>query len=556
MGQAELREVRARPASSKERGQTLIILVFALIGLLAVVGIVTDAAIVYVHYDHLKRAVDAAAVSAVNQYRENRVAQQVHSSALQTLQLQLPGVQNVRIYWCVENDNVGYDDGTTSYDPTLCSTPPRKRIRVEADLPVTLAFLRLVWGNQVILHSSSEAEAAVLNMVLLIDTSESMAYQTCPPSLPEDDFFACLENCRGSGTCQPMESVRDAARGFVATLMRSDVDRVAVYHLDKVPVRNQSVEIYRCPEEPITSTWTFPVVLAPESGVVVPLTSNKQAVLDAIERGRTTPSDPLNIYIRPVARDPETGQSCQWLTHVGGAWGQVDVGGSHWAPGYGYRWASTNIGGGLAESISELVNNGSRDAAIWVIVLLSDGAANATDQASDANGWWTCPSPTTSGGPDYRNQQNGPFCRDPESDGVVTRHCPSQEVCDRQDPWYTNPDFVYDEWRYDADDYARDIADLASSQQIAIYTIGFGPYVISESRGRPDAGERLLRYIADVGDDGDLRTAPCGSNYYWAGGTPPPIGESCGNYYFAPDATQLQTTFESIASRIFSRITQ
>jgi len=114
-------------------------------------------------------------------------------------------------------------------------------------------------------------------------------------------------------------------------------------------------------------------------------------------------------------------------------------------------------------------------------------------------------------------------------------------------------------WQYDADDYARDIADLASSQQIAVYTIGFGNKVIAASSGRPDAGERLLRYIADVGDDGNLETAPCGSDFYWDDVVENPIpglGESCGNYYYAPDAAALQDVLEDIASRIFSRITQ
>jgi hypothetical protein len=227
---------------------------------------------------------------------------------------------------------------------------------------------------------------------------------------------------------------------------------------------------------------------------------------------------------------------------VGGWWGED---GGAMQPGYGYRWASTNIGGGFNEAIYELLRNGNTDAAVWVIVLLSDGAANSTDRAADVNGWWTCP-------PEERNYSEGPFCRDGDND---SRHCPSQDTCDYEDPWYTNPGYVYDEWTYDADDYARDIADLASSQEIGVYTIGFGPKVLAED----GAGEALLRYIADVGDDGDVETAPCGSDSYWDDVVVDPLpedGENCGNYYYAPDADSLQDVFESIASRIFSRITQ
>ena len=217
--------------------------------------------------------------------------------------------------------------------------------------------------------------------------------------------------------------------------------------------------------------------------------------------------------------------------------------------------------------------------------MLSDGAANATDEAEDGNDWWTCPSPPAYRNPptilDERDLNLGPFCRDPEATdadpehpdpNIVTRHCPSLAVCsdpnrcddptDSSTCWYTNWGETITQtiiWNYDADDYARDIADLASSQQIAMYTIGFGPKVISASSGRADAGERLLRYIADVGDDGDLETAPCGSDFYWDDVVVDPIpnlGEQCGNYYYAPNAAALEDIFEDIASRIFSRITQ
>jgi len=564
-----MRRIKAfYPLSKGQRGQTLIIVAFGIVGLLAMVGIVTDAALVYVNYDHLRRAVDAGAVSAVNQYRENRSAQQLYDSAVQALQLQLPGVENVRFYWCSGvGDMVQYtpSESYDAHDGDMCSAAgenPRKRVRIEAELPVDLVFLSLVWDDQVVLRATAEAEAAVLNMVLLLDTSESMAYTTCPPSMPEPDFFTCLEGCVAAGNCRPFDpitqaSVRWAAYNFVETLMRDGVDRVAVYHFDKTPVITPSVESFTCYSP---NTLTFPITLTPSSGMVIPLTTTKSLVLSAI-----TDTNRLNVYVRPPAVDPDTGEACMPpTTHVGGEWGND---GGVMKRGYGYRWASTNIGGGLREAVGELVNNGSTDAAIWVIVMLSDGAANATDKAEDGHGWWTCPAPSAHRPPNERTvclnppacSNRAPFCRDPESDGVATRHCPSQGVCDRGDLWYTNPGHTYQEWHYDADDYARDIADLASSQQIAMYTIGFGPWVIGASSGRADAGEWLLRYIADVGDDGDLETAPCGSDFYWDDVVVDPIpnlGEQCGNYYYAPDATTLEDVFEDIASRIFSRITQ
>ncbi len=571
-----VRAIQFSDQPEQQQGQTLVILTFSIIGLLALVGLVTDGGLIYVHYGHLRRAIDAAAISAANQYREGRGVQDLYTAAVETVELQLGGVQNVRVYWCNHQDGADADtvvdmqgESYDPHDPDLCSSEsslPRKRMRVEGVLEVPLVFLRIALGEDpVTLEASAESEAAVLNLILLLDTSESMGYTSCDPSLSEPDFFACLEACRVAGDCQPFDStnvpadpsVRWAAYEFVDSLMRDGVDRVGIYHFDKVPVAEQSVETLQC-AWPLTATVR--VTITPSSGRVISLTTNKQLVLDSIDQGQGDPSDSLNVYIRPEATNPATGDTCAIPSHVGGSYGQ-DTGYPE-SQGYGYRWASTNIGGGLREAVAELVNNGSTDAAVWIIVILSDGAANSTDQASDSNGWWTCPSLAGEGGPNYRNYLSTPrvpFCRDPESDGVVTRHCPSQVVCDRGDPWYTNAGDVYDEWLYDADDYARDIADLASSQGIAIYSIGFGPKVLSTSRGRPDAGERLLRYIADVGDDGDLETSPCGSDYYWDDVVVEPVpdpGEDCGNYYYAETAQDLQNVFEDIVSRIFSRLTR
>lgn len=83
-----------------------------------------------------------------------------------------------------------------------------------------------------------------------------------------------------------------------------------------------------------------------------------------------------------------------------------------------------------------------------------------------------------------------------------------------------------------------------------IFAIGLGKNV-TENPGdlsEPRAGEFLLRYIADVGTDGLPNNDPfCNPD--------PGKGESCGNYYFAPEGDDLIAVFEDIASRIFTRIT-
>ncbi|HHS98567.1 MAG TPA: hypothetical protein ENK08_11880 [Chloroflexi bacterium] len=605
-----IKRLQNRLPIRSQGGQAIIIVALAFITLLLFVGLTTDAALIYVSYNRLRRAVDAAAVSAVNQYREGRTVSDMYNAVLETLQIQLPGLENARLYWCDYERNL--DDptdlgpaltdmlGQTFYphiprddsvhqqnDPvggeTLCASPtdpPRKHVRVMAWLPVNLVFLRLVGRDQITLWAQSEAEAAVLQMVLLIDTSESMAYgvdedgdgivtesedpNACPPyasAYPRtahgtefNTFYECIKACSTEGWCSPFEQVRSAAWEFAAR-MRDGVDWVGVYHLDKTPVMTQSVDVAVCTVTSGTQvlTKTVYMTITPSSGVVIPLTTTRQAVLDAIAN-----NDLLHVYVKPAKWefDPE----CDYTPT------------NPWSDNY-YKWTSTNIGGGLREAVSELVNNGNREIGVWVIVLLSDGAANATDIAADENSWYTCPSgpPPGSGylcpvaGSDARDERNySPRCRDPElPDGTtdvltttVSRHCPSDEDCDR--PWYTNLNDVYLPNCYDADDYARDAADLAASEQISVFTIGFGRLVVSARRGRADAGERLLRYIADVADDGNNETAPCGSDFYWSEEPDPmpPPGTDCGNYYYAPDPDHLEEVFEAIASRIFSRISR
>jgi len=137
---------------------------------------------------------------------------------------------------------------------------------------------------------------------------------------------------------------------------------------------------------------------------------------------------------------------------------------------------------------------------------------------------------------------------------------------------------------YDADDYARDMADFAGLIEvapgvpgnfIAMFSIAFGQAV----RDSP-SGYHLLRYISDAGDNGvidrnleqDWRDD--GVLTYGPNAAPGAYPESfgledpcyqdtatandptawCGQYYYAENLQQLDEVFEAIASRLFTRI--
>ncbi|MBI3360738.1 MAG: hypothetical protein HY023_06470, partial [Chloroflexi bacterium] len=58
-----------KPAPTAERGQALILMTISFLALLAFVGLVTDVGMLYLTYGQLKRAVDAAAVAASNDFK-------------------------------------------------------------------------------------------------------------------------------------------------------------------------------------------------------------------------------------------------------------------------------------------------------------------------------------------------------------------------------------------------------------------------------------------------------------------------------------------------------
>lgn len=325
------------------------------------------------------------------------------------------------------------------------------------------------------------------------------------------------------------------------------------------------------------------------------------------------------------------------------------------APGYGAYvsydlWAScrgTNIGAALREGSNALVDplTTRTDGSVWVMVMLSDGAAGASDPVFDSRvgglktepsdlyypyndltyrvtygGFGVCPVGNRPGDTQLstftRSPFVFPFCSDPAPE---TRHfCFNPQLQANIDGknqrlWVDlgqgdcNPDY------YDVDDYARDWADwigLAEppgagataqrniTQLPTIFTIGFG---LNFSNGTTKCkagsinagdesdclGEELLRYIADVGDNFRLDTdyeqyllnqraggGPMTNEDFGPRGEceealadpssatfnqlvdPKKAGLSCGNYYNAPAADELQRVFDDIASRMFTRLTQ
>ena len=626
-----------RRGRQREAGQALILVAVAFLVLLAIVGLTTDVGQLFIYYGHLRQAVDAASLAASGQFREMRNLQDLTAAAAEAIELNgiATDMYTVTVQTCEAECNysngIFWPDqecrgvssgGGTSNDPQLCTTPRRKLARVTTYLDVPTIFLHLVGIQTLRVSASSVAEAASVDVVLVIDISDSMTFDApvfrpgvddprlcqrlingeLPIPNPSDPHFFCLRDpsvCNyldpnGAdgipGECHPFEEVKRAALTFVGRILDKpqnlEEDRLAIvtfangwvtntpggahyrqnwYDLgtfvrtngwtkDRAEaediIRGLKASDLRNPNNPNQPGYCFdPPNLPYPDGTLL------------IERG------PCLFYVpESMSSEPITGYVAPEESFYTGFF---DCN-SCWETGDWSYQATTNIGGGLRLA-GNMFALDPREDALWVVVLLTDGMANATDRQEDDNI------------NDYNTYPVG-FCPQPSLKEEDLPLCQDQDVSTRH---RSGPD-------YDADDYARDMADFVGclalgdaepgliigpdiedhpcldsgkcnpcrqldgsayrGQGAVIFAIGLGEEVINnknEVQGRP-YGADLLRYIARVGYAGDprLKNDPCKDLYDNLN----EYKQWCGNYYFSPTGSQLTRIFEDIASRIFTRL--
>lgn len=543
-----------------EKGQAIILIAFAFIGLVAMVGLVTDTGLMLIEYGKLKRSVDSAAIAAAQEYRPRANATELdldrlENAAIGMLNLnQVENLSNIEVHTCEPTDTAR---------PALCNPDPinnpmanRKLVEVSASSAVDFGFLRVIGIQSATLTASSVGEAATIDLVLVMDTSGGMAYQTgnetyddsvTPPidtyvrSDSDDDPAACNAS-GGDGYCEPMRVVKNVAWDFVSRLY-FPYDRVAI-----VTMTGQTAGGDRDPFEVIPLTADRGVIQH-EIGMIK-VFQPPECAYD--EDGDTD----IDLDDLDIAGDPSKDGSCLNYGEDGTFLGeicqiyelQLNAVIEHEAAGGTFPYnglqlpdpsscPSSNIGGAL--DLARLALQGSGDPttmrpnAFWVVVGLFGGGANATDAfPSYVNG--SCPQNTWL---EYPVNQT-PQCLEPGP----TRHTPSDMMT------YVNPvngassTFTL----YDADDFARDEADdLATSVSgngVTIYTVGLGRTI--QNVGSDDGvkmvdgyrpTEDLLTYIAEE-----------------AGGA----GINHGQYFFAETSSQLSSIFEKIAQNIATKISQ
>ncbi|MBI3244116.1 MAG: VWA domain-containing protein [Chloroflexi bacterium] len=602
------RNPRQRPNRSSaqhtlaERGQSAVILALMFISLLAFVGLATDAGIIYMSFGQLRRAADAAALSAASQLREARPINQITEAATQYVRLQniQVGAGDVVVETCADSVPTfgeipdSKTHGKVLLDPSICTFPVRKLVRVTVTTNVQLAFMQLFgWRDPIPLTTYAVSEAASLEVILVIDTSYSMVYDSSGSNGVDDDHDGCVDETAGQGcdannlndnwlrqvvdlvpsagdgdgvdlrpncnlvtaqgnptigdpmsggsglygftygspaqsylpteyipsdvgtiaspihACRPFEWVRDAAVRFVSTYVKFPYDRVGI-----VTFAQQSTN-------PATNGMGLIQSVGSTNSTSVTATVNALKAID--------------VSVPPYCEDPDTdgNPNNDWYNTLPGALGAC---------------YSTDTGDGLKIAKEDL-DLYSRQNALRFVIFLSDGAATGSlptaAQAWGAPGKYACPNNLTND-PDYF------FYRPCSADGnssLSTRHA--------------NTDI-----NYDADDYARDQADVFvdPDKPTILFTIGLGAEVtqnpgVGSDTSCPAAqcnsdslpsGEQLLRYIADQGDGSVGSECSRDANWLYQA----TIGTSCGNYFYAQGGANLAAIFTQIADEIFTRITE
>ena len=207
----------------------MVIFAFAVFALVAFVGIAIDAASLYLTHAQLKRAVDAAVVSASNDFKKGARIESMTEAAREALMLHNVDMDTVDMHV--------YDCETPNLDtlaPAFYAVCPdtnlysaQKLIYVQATQKAPLYFMQLLGFDQVPVTTYAIAEAASVDLVIVLDVSESMAKDTGDFVLQNYD----PASCNSTDTCQPMADAKSAAIQLVDS-MYDGYDQVAVVTFD------------------------------------------------------------------------------------------------------------------------------------------------------------------------------------------------------------------------------------------------------------------------------------------------------------------------------------
>jgi len=428
-----------------ERGQVLVVVALAIVGIIAIVGLALDVGVMFIENARLRRAVDSAALAAALQFREGYQMIDLDSSAIEFLRLNGIHDPDALVQICWEPAPSPGDPDYIHHNPDLCTDPRRKFVRVVATGSAQLAFLPVIGINSAPIAAEAISETASVDVVLVLDRSESMTWTAAAP--PVIDLMRDPSKCNAEtsgdgyvGDCHPFDEVKRAAVSFVDQLY-FPYDRVAVVTFDKIPQ-----VVMEFSNDPV-------VIISAIKGLTV---YEGEGEFPNGLPSRWYDSDDLYWGLQCPMENPNPGEELFINPDPTGC-------------------TTTNIGAGLYTAGLVFNIPPVRQESLWVVILLTDGVANA---GYDDEGLYFCPEST------WPNSAVPPDILPKCNDGISASHHSPVSSAD-----------------YDAEDYAYDGADFVSHGQNAlIFTIGLGDAVQYTSTEDGTAlGELFLQYAADQG---------------------------------------------------------
>jgi hypothetical protein len=219
-----------RSDQKRTRGQIIIIMIFAMTGLLIAVGLASDAILLYSQKQNLQRAMDAAVLAGSRKLPDT-------DEAVDT------------VYEILKLHGFDFNPDTNPLSVTFPEyDPPRKVMAVEGSTTAELLIMRMLGMDDVPISAYGEAESAPVDVYLSIDLSESMVYDTPKPAgwpaqavggcTSWSDWDCVADYCNANRVCDPLDNkIKPAAKFFVDQLS-SDFDRIGIvsYDLEGVSV--------------------------------------------------------------------------------------------------------------------------------------------------------------------------------------------------------------------------------------------------------------------------------------------------------------------------------
>lgn len=532
--------------SRMERGQVLVVVAVAAIGIIAIIGLVMDVGLMFIGNARLRRAVDSAAIAAALQYRQGFDTPSLTNAADEFLNLNGFGFTN---------GQATVDDcATQPHDTTLCTTPPRKLVRVHATADVQLAFLPVIGIDHVSISATATSETASVDVVLVIDRSESMTYGdpsvgTHPVGDPMRDPYYCnravdngLPHTDSNGhvhtsACQPFFTVVKSAINFTDILF-FPYDQMAIVTFDKeagvlngegkwVPNLEFNQDCPHGTENCTTNDAVIPALsnLTVYEGADSYSTPSKSPTEDYRCYGVTSNCTTVEQGNDICTAQPIYGTGTNYQGLIGRAEDPCDQpNGWQFDPTH---YTTTNIGAGLEMAANELASDPRQDV-LWVVILLTDGVPNAGHD--DASTVFYCPTSTWT---------NRPPCNNKNAAGdwtTATR------------PLSTSPNYDALAYAFNEADYVGlpfNPATGGGGQDALIYTIGLGSELTNYQLSNfTYSGFNWSPPVTVYPPSAGLGTIFL--NYAAAVGR--------GQYYPAPTSTQLDIIFRQIGSNIAVRL--